>query len=123
MPRTEAMNAPFRKHASAAASLATNPKIGVFGGPLRGLRYQAPTVAGAASDQGESHYSKGETVSLLRGDLVLGAVEGAPRLNLAQPANRVAGDVGKLRDQLITNFARLVHPSSHRCCRPNHRRS
>ena len=118
MPVTEEMNEPFQKHSSAAVSSARNAKVGVFVSPLR-LRYQAR----AASDQGESYYSKGETGSLLRGDLVLGAVEAASRLNLAQPANSVAGDVDELGDQLITILARLVQPSSHWCCLPNHWRS
>ncbi len=123
MTKTVVMNAPLQKHASAGASSAPNVEVGGCVGPLRGLRYQEPSVAGAAVGQGELHYNNGETVSPLRGDLVLRAVGGALRLNLAQPANLVVGDVDKLRNRLITYISRLVHSSWHGRRRPNHRRS
>jgi len=82
--------------------------IGVFAGPISGLKYQTPTNAGVTDERGEFHYEKGEAVTFRVGGLVLGAVEGAPRVTLAQLVNRVAGKIDKLHDPLVTNLARLV---------------
>ncbi|MDL4818614.1 CocE/NonD family hydrolase [Actinomadura opuntiae] len=87
-----------------AAGIAT----GVFAGPIAGLRYQTPTLTGITNERGEFHYRKGEAVSFLVGGLVLGAVEGAPRVNLAQLVYRVAGKIDRLHDPAATNLARLV---------------
>ncbi len=81
---------------------------GVMAGPISGLKFQTPTLAGVTADRGEFEYREGEAVTFLIGGLVLGTVEGATRVNLAQLVNRVAGDTGKLHDPLITNLARLV---------------
>ncbi len=81
---------------------------GVFAGPICGLRYRTPTRTGVTDARGEFQYGEGEAVTFLVGGLVLGAVEGAPRINLAQLVNRVAGSIDKLRDPLVTNLARLV---------------
>ncbi|MBP0456442.1 CocE/NonD family hydrolase [Streptomyces montanisoli] len=81
---------------------------GVFAGPIRGLRYQTPTTNGFTNERGEFRYRKGEAVSFRVGGLVLGAVEGAPRVNLSQLVNRVAGRIDRLHDPLVTNLARLV---------------
>ncbi len=123
MTKTVVMNAPLQKHANAGASSAPNVEVGGCVDPLCGLRYQEPSVAGAAGGRGELHYNNGETVSPLRGDLVLRAVGRSLRLNLAQPANLLVGDVDKLRNQLITSNARLVRAFWHGRRRPNHRRS
>ncbi len=81
---------------------------GVFAGPIRGLKYQTPTIAGVTGDRGEFRYRRGEAVTFLVGGLILGAVEGAPRVNLAQLVNRVAGKIDRLHDPLVTNLARLI---------------
>ena len=82
---------------------------GVMAGPIRGLRYQTPTAAGVTNARGEFAYRHGEAVTFSVGGLVLGTAVGARRVNLAQLVNRVAGDIGKLRDPIVTNLARLVH--------------
>ena len=82
---------------------------GVFAGPIAGLRYQTPTMAGVTNQQGEFRYRPGETVAFLVGRLVLGATEGAPRVNLAQLINRVSGRIDMLHDPSVTNLARLVY--------------
>lgn len=82
---------------------------GVFAGPTCGLKYQTPTVSGLTNDAGEFQYRAGEAISFMVGGLVLGAVEAAPRLNLANLINRVSGRIDKLHDPFITNMARLVH--------------
>ena len=91
------------------ASASSNAATGVFAGPICGLRYQTPTRSGVTNERGEFRYAAGEAVTFIVGGLVLGAVEGAPRINLAQLVNRVAGSIDKLHDPLVTNLARLVH--------------
>ena len=73
-----------------------------------GLKYQTPTLAGFTNERGEFRYRSGEAVTFLVGRLVLGTSEGAPRLNLAQLVNRVAGNIDKLHDASVTNLARLL---------------
>jgi len=82
---------------------------GVFAGPVSGLKYETPTRNGVTNERGEFTYRDGETVSFKVGRWVLGAAVGAPRLNLADLANRVAGQVDKLHDASVTNAARLLH--------------
>ena len=82
--------------------------IGTFAGPVRGLKYQTPTLAGFTNERGEFRYRPGEAVTFLVGGLVLGAAEGAPRVNLAQLVNRVSGKIDRLHDPLVTNLARLI---------------
>jgi predicted acyl esterase len=82
---------------------------GVFAGPTSGLKYQTPTLSGFTTETGEFHYRAGEAIAFLVGGLVLGSVAAAPRLNLAQLVNRVAGKIDKLHDPLVTNLGRLVH--------------
>ena len=86
---------------------------GYFAGPIAGLKYQTPTVSGLTGADGAFHYRAGEAISFGVGGLVLGAVDGAPRLNLAQLVNRVAGKIDKLHDPFVTNMARLVHTLDH----------
>jgi predicted acyl esterase len=81
---------------------------GFFAGPISGLRYQTPTKTGMTNERGEFQYRKGEAVTFLVGGLVLGTVEGAPRVNVAQLVNRIAGKIDKLRDPVVTNLARLI---------------
>ena len=81
---------------------------GVLAGPIRGLRYQTPSSSGVTNERGEFPYFGGETVTFLIGGLVLGTTKAAPRVNLAQLVNRVAGNIEKLRDPGVTNLARLV---------------
>ncbi|MES2265054.1 MAG: CocE/NonD family hydrolase [Pseudomonadota bacterium] len=91
-----------------------NPVLtGFFAGPTSGLKYQTPTLSGITTDSGAFQYRDGEAITFLVGGLVLGAVEGAPRLNLAQLVNRVAGKIDKLHDPFVTNLARLVHSLDH----------
>ena len=69
---------------------------GVFAGPIAGLKYQTPTLSGVTSATGEFQYRADEAITFLVGGIVLGAVEAAPRLNLAQLAKRVDGKLDKL---------------------------
>lgn len=87
---------------------ATDVATGVLVGPISGLEYQTPTKTGITNKHGEFQYINGEAVTFLVGGLVLGTVEGAPRVNLAQLVHRVAGNIDKLRDPAVTNLARLV---------------
>jgi predicted acyl esterase len=82
--------------------------IGVFAGPVAGLKYQTPTLAGFTNKRGEFRYRSGEAVTFLVGRLVLGTSDGAPRLNLAQLVHRVSGNIDKLHDPAVTNLARLL---------------
>jgi predicted acyl esterase len=82
--------------------------IGTLAGPIAGLRYETPTMSGVTDDRGGFRYRAGETVTFLLGRLVLGTCLAAPRVNLAQLANRVAGSIEKLHDPAITNLARLI---------------
>ena len=81
---------------------------GIVAGPICGLKYQTPTRTGLTNQCGEFDFVPGEAVTFLVGGLVLGTVEGAPRVNLAQLVNRVAGKIDRLHDPLVTNLARLV---------------
>jgi predicted acyl esterase len=81
---------------------------GVVAGPISGLRYETPTKTGVTNERGEFQYSKGESVTFLVGGLVLGSVEGAPRVNLAQLVNRADGKIDRLHDPIVTNLARLI---------------
>ncbi len=81
---------------------------GVFAGPIRGLRYQTPTLAGLTDDHGRFQYRAGESVTFLVGGLVLGGTKGALRVNLAQLVDRSDGKVERLRDPMVTNLARFV---------------
>lgn len=81
---------------------------GVFAGPVSGLKYQTPTMSGLTNGRGEFRYRHGEAVTFLVGHLVLGTIRGAPRVNLAQLAKRVAGNIGKLHDASVTNLARFL---------------
>lgn len=82
---------------------------GLFAGPIAGLKYRTPTLSGMTTAAGEFNYRAGEAISFMIGGIVLGAVEAAPRLNLAQLANRVDGKLDKLLDPSVTNLARFVH--------------
>jgi predicted acyl esterase len=85
-----------------------DPHIGVFAGPIRGLRYETPTRSGFTNERGEFEYGAGECVTFLVGGLVLGAIAGEPRVTLAQLVNRNDGKVDRLHDPMVTNLARLV---------------
>ena len=87
---------------------ATDVLTGVFTGPIAGLKYQSFSASGVTNERGEFQYRPGEVVTFLVGGLVLGATAGAPRINLAQLINRVAGNIDKLHDPLVTNLARFV---------------
>ncbi|MDJ0358520.1 CocE/NonD family hydrolase [Paenarthrobacter sp. PH39-S1] len=77
-------------------------------GPIRGLGYQTPTGSGITNERGEFHYRSGECVTFLIGGLVLGAIDGAPRVNLAQLVDRADGKLDRLHDPMVTNIARFV---------------
>ena len=81
---------------------------GVVAGPVRGLRYRTPTTSGTTDERGGFRYRGGETVTFSVGGLVLGSVEGAPRVDLAQLVPRVDGKIDRLHDPIVTNLARLV---------------
>jgi uncharacterized protein len=81
---------------------------GVFAGPVTGLKYQTPTMSGLTNERGEFHYRAGEAVTFLVGRVVLGTTKAAPRVNLAQLANRAAGNIDKLHDPSVTNLARFL---------------
>ena len=83
--------------------------VGVLAGPICGLKYRSPTKSGFTSERGEFAYREGESVAFLVGEIVLGVVRGAPKVNLAQVVSRVAGRIDKLHDPVATNIARLVH--------------
>ena len=89
-----------------------NVQTGVFAGPVRGLGYRTASGSGVTNAAGEFRYRTGEAVTFFIGGLVIGAVEGAARINLAQLVPRVAGDIAKLHDPLMTNLARLVQTMS-----------
>ena len=82
---------------------------GVFAGPTSGLKYQTPTLSGITNDDGQFQYRAGEAIAFLVGGVVLGSVEAAPRMNLAQLVNRVAGKIDKLHDPAVTNLGRFIH--------------
>lgn len=87
---------------------AADAAVGVMAGPICGLRYQTPTETGLTNERGEFHYRPGEAVTFLIGGLVLGSIEGAPRVNLAQLVIRADGRIDRLSDPMVTNLARLV---------------
>lgn len=88
----------------------TSPVLtGVFAGPTCGLKYQTPTLSGFTNDDGEFQYRVGEAIAFLIGGVVLGSVEAAPSLNLAQLVNKVDGKLDKLLDPLVTSLGRFVH--------------
>ena len=87
---------------------AASVETGVFAGPVRGLKFQTPTLSGLTNERGEFQYRAGEAVTFLVGGLVLGAAQGAARINLAQLVNRVAGKIDKLHDPSVTNLARFI---------------
>ena len=84
------------------------PLVGVFAGPIAGLKYQTPRCSGLTTEKGEFFYHKGERVVFLLGNTPIGSVIGAARVNLAQIVSRVDGNVDKLRDAGLTNIARLL---------------
>ena len=84
-------------------------QIGAFAGPVSGLKYETPTTSGVTNEQGEFAYLAGETVTFSVGDVVLGTVEGAPRINEAHLNSRVNGNIDKLKDPELTNMVRLLH--------------
>src|SRR5258708_29902826 len=86
---------------------------GVFAGPTCGLKYQTPTLSGFTTNDGEFEYREGEAITFLVGGVVLGAVEAAPRLNLAQLVSRVAGKIEKLHDPAVTHRGRFIHSLHH----------
>ena len=81
---------------------------GVIAGPIRGLRYRTPTTSGVTDQRGAFSYAPSESVTFFVGGLVLGSVDGAARVDLAQLVNKVAGKIDRLHDPLVTNLARLV---------------
>jgi predicted acyl esterase len=86
----------------------TEIHTGIFAGPIRGLRYETPTHHGFTGERGEFEYNSGEAVAFFIGGLVLGAVDGSPRVDLAQLVNRNDGKVDRLHDPMVTNLARFV---------------
>ena len=89
-------------------SAATDLQTGVLAGPIRGLRFSTPTVSGLTGNFGEFEYRQGESVTFHVGGIVLGSVDGAPRLNLAQLVDRSDGKIDRLHDPMVTNLARFV---------------
>lgn len=102
------MSAAVLDAAAVTAESATDVATGVFAGPIRGLKYQTPTLSGVTNEHGEFRYRQGETATFLVGGLVLGSVVAASRVNLAQLVNRVDGKIDRLHDPIVTNLARLV---------------
>src|SRR5579885_3294231 len=86
----------------------TDTQTGVFAGPIRGLRFETPTRSGITNDRGEFQYRAGECVTFSIGGLVLGSIDGAPRVNLAQLVKRADVKVDRLHDPMVTNLARFV---------------
>jgi predicted acyl esterase len=81
---------------------------GIFGGPVKGLDYKTPTISGITNEKGEFKYRLGETVTFSIGGLVLGASPARDLITPAHLAIEVAGDATKLRNQKVTNIARLI---------------
>jgi predicted acyl esterase len=90
------------------ADAASDSLTGVFAGPISGLNYHTPTRSGITNARGEFHYATGEAVTFFVGGLVLGAIAGAPSVNLAQLVKRAGGSIDKIHDPHVTNLARLV---------------
>jgi uncharacterized protein len=95
------------------ASTRHGEETGLMAGPIVGLRYETPSGQGVTDDRGAFTYRAGETVTFLVGGLVLGTCPAAPRVNLAQLVNRVAGNIEKLHDPSATNLARFVLTLDH----------
>ncbi len=95
-------------HAEAKQVSKGESLTGIFAGPVAGLKYQTPTLSGFTNKRGEFYYRSGEAVTFLVGRLVLGTTRGASRVNLAQLAKRVAGNIDKLHDPSVTNLARFL---------------
>ena len=99
---------PSPPHESEKCMNTIDTQTGVFAGPIRGLRFQTPTKSGFTNDRGEFQYGAGECVTFSIGGLVLGSLDGAPRVNLAQLVNRADGKIDRLHDPMVTNLARFV---------------
>ncbi|WP_310533306.1 CocE/NonD family hydrolase [Novosphingobium sp.] len=82
--------------------------VGIFAGPVRGLKYRSPSLCGTTNERGEFSYRIGEAVTFYVGGLVIGSVAGAPRVNLAQLVPIVDGKIDRLHIPVVTNLARLV---------------
>lgn len=103
------VDVPDAGHTQGADVLQTaDLKCGVLAGPICGLRFETPTTNGLTNERGEFRFREGEAVTFLVGKVVLGTANGASSVNLAQLVNRVAGDIEKLHDPLVTNLARFV---------------
>ena len=83
--------------------------IGVFAGPICGLRYLTPTHEGYTNERGEFTYRNGERVAFLIGVMAIGTAVGAPFVHLGQVLGRVDGDLSKLKDPGVTNLARFIY--------------
>ena len=83
-------------------------RTGIFSGPVAGLKYQTPSLAGITSEKGEFQYREGERIAFLVGNTSIGSAIGAPRINLADIVSRVDGNISKLLDAGLTNIARFV---------------
>ncbi|MHA6195324.1 CocE/NonD family hydrolase [Pseudomonas wadenswilerensis] len=81
---------------------------GIFSGPVAGLKYQTPSLAGITTEQGEFQYRQGERIAFLLGNTSIGSAIGAPRINLADIVSRVDGNIAKLLDAGLTNIARFI---------------
>ena len=93
------------------SDVSNNPRhvaVGVFAGPVCGLRYRSLTCSGVTNERGEFEYRAREAVTFSIGGIVLGTAAGAPQISLAQLANRTDGRIDKLNDPFVTNLARLV---------------
>ena len=82
--------------------------VGVFAGPVVGLKYQTPSCSGLTNEKGEFAYRKGERIVFLLGDTPIGSVVGTTLVNLAQIVSRVDGNAQKLMDPGLTNIARFL---------------
>ena len=91
-----------------SAESTTVAATGVVAGPIRGLKYETPTHSGITDEHGQFKYRPGDAVTFLIGQLVLGSVTGASRVNLAQLVPRADGKIDRLHDPIVTNLARLV---------------
>jgi predicted acyl esterase len=81
---------------------------GIMAGPIAGLKYQTPSCSGVTSAKGEFHYRQSERIAFLLGNNAFGYALGAPRITLADVASRVDGNLHRLRDPGLTNFARFI---------------
>ncbi|MCU1734255.1 MULTISPECIES: CocE/NonD family hydrolase [unclassified Pseudomonas] len=83
-------------------------RTGIFSGPVAGLKYQTPSLAGITTEKGEFQYREGERIAFLVGNTSIGSAIGAPHINLADIVSRVDGNISKLLDAGLTNIARFV---------------